>query len=362
MKVATVIVDRANYGRLKPILHELDKDPDIDSKVICCGSTLLKRFHQPVNEISSLFNVSHRIYHEVEGDTESSMVHSMGLLMHQLVLALQEDRPDFLIVIGDRFEALAVATVASMMKICLVHIQGGELSGNIDNSIRHAITKLAHYHLPSTLDAAKNLADMGENEKNILAIGCPSADLAATVEVTPALANTILCVYHPEDCIRNDLVVGMLLDQLSKLKREVLMLWPNIDTGSEEIVKIIRRYIAKNNPDWLQMLVNVCPDKYLQMLASVKCCVGNSSSFVRDASFFGTPVVLVGNRQIGRIKTQNVFWVSNEDLEMLHVDIITHSQKRFKPSTYFGMAGISKTFVMQLKKSVIKQLKVLTNA
>lgn len=362
MKVTTVIVDRANYGRLKPILEELNKDIDINSNVICCGTTLLKRFHQPVNEISQLFNVSHRIFHEVEGDTEQSMVHSMAMLMPQLAMALAQDRPDFVIVIGDRFEALAVATVVSMMKICLVHIQGGEVSGNIDNSIRNAITKLAHYHLPATLDAAKNLTDMGECEKSILAVGCPSADLATGVVVDKELSDTILCVYHPEDCIRNDIVVDMLLDQLQKIGKPVLMLWPNIDTGSEGISKTIRRYIDKHSPDWLNMLVNVCPNRYLQMLASVRGCIGNSSSFVRDASFFGTPVIILGNRQIGRIKTQNVMWVSNENLETLWVDMISHFTKGFRPSTYFGTCGVSKTFVSQLKRVTIKQLKVLSNA
>lgn len=362
MKVTTVIVDRANYGRLKPILEVLHNDPEIDAKVICCGTTLLKRFHQPVNEISQLFNVSHRIYHEVEGDTESSLVHSMAMLMPQLALALTLDRPDFVIVIGDRFEALAVATVVSMMKICLVHIQGGEVSGNIDNSIRNAITKLAHYHLPATVPACQQLHAMGETADTILGIGCPSADLTERVEIDKTLANTILCVYHPEDCVNNGLVVHMMLDQLAKVNSQVLMLWPNIDTGSESIVKEIRRYIATHKPDWLNMLVNSCPERYLQILASVKGCVGNSSSFVRDASFFGTPVVLVGNRQIGRVKTQNVLWVQNEDLDTLWMDMTSHFHRRFKPSTYFGSVGISKRFVDNLKLATIKQLKVLTNA
>jgi UDP-hydrolysing UDP-N-acetyl-D-glucosamine 2-epimerase len=360
MKVTTVIVDRANYGRLKPILMELQKnDNEIESNVICCGTTLLKRFHQPVNEISQLFHVSHRIYHEVEGDTEQSMVHSMAMLMPQLALALQQNRPDFVIVIGDRFEALAVATVVAMMKLCLVHIQGGEVSGNIDNSIRNAITKLAHYHLPATAEAACNLAYMGENaQQSIMGIGCPSVDLVSDVKIDKTLEDTVLCVYHPEDCVNNNAIVNYMLGELATYGKQVLMLWPNIDTGSEGIVKTIRRYIANHNPDWLNMLVNVTPGRYMEMLASVKGCVGNSSSFVRDASFFGTPVIIIGNRQQGRIKTNNVTWLSNNELDALHLKMCSHFATRFHASICYGREGVSRRFVETLKTLKVKHLKV----
>lgn len=350
MKVAAVIVDRANYGRLKPLLSALQNDAQVELSIVCCGSTLLKRFHQPVNEINNTFHVTHRIYHEVEGSVEATEIHSMALLMPQLVNAFQQLNPDFVIIIGDRFEALAVATVAAIMKIAIVHVQGGEHSGNIDDSIRNAITKLAHYHLPATNDACRVLThDLSEFKSSIIGVGCPSADLVKDVKIDTELLDTILCVYHPEDCVNNSAVVTHLLNTFELFKKRVMMFWPNIDAGSEDIVKAIRRYIQFHEPHWLTMMVNVDPIQYLTILRSVKGCVGNSSSFVRDASFFGTPVIIVGDRQVGRIVTENVDWLRLNELDGLYERMLRNFTIRFQPSNYYGSAGISEYVVSRLK-------------
>jgi len=343
---------------MKSLLEEMQADDDINLSVICCGSTLLKRFHQPVNDIDKLFRVTHQIYHEVEGSVSSAVVNSMALLMPQLVLAFQQNDPDFVLIIGDRFETLAVATTAAIMKLCIVHVQGGEHSGNIDNSIRHAITKLSHYHLPSTEDAKQTILDMGESEFTILGVGCPSVDYVKGVKKDELLSDTVLCVYHPEDCVNNNIIIKHLLSTLERLNRLVLMMWPNIDMGSEDIHKTIRRYLDDNKPTWLNMLVNVDPITYDVMLASVYGCVGNSSSFVRDASFFGTPCVVIGDRQIGRIKTENVAWIRNFELDRLHLTMLRHFSFEFRPSSYYGVDGVAKRFVQRLKRADEYKLKV----
>lgn len=346
-KITCVLVDRANYGRLSQLLYELQHHFDLS--VICCGSTVLQRFHKPVFDIASHYKITHQIYHEVEGSNEESVVGSMSCLMPQLMMALKQNLPDYVLIIGDRFEALAVATVAAMMKFCIIHVQGGERSGNVDESIRHAITKLSHYHIPATDEAADVIMTMGESPKSILAIGCPSADLAACVDSDPFYEQHVLCVYHPEDMVNNATIVRHLLEQLEKLNRQVIMLWPNIDPGSIDIHKAIRRFIENKNPSWLTMAVNVDPVKYLRLIASVKCCVGNSSSFVRDASFFGTPVVLIGRRQRNRVKTENIRWFRDYDLTTLALAIRTHMGKSFKPSSYYGKKGICKDIVKALR-------------
>ena len=346
-KITCVLVDRANYGRLSPLLKELQHYFDLS--IICCGSTVLERFHKPAFDISSHYKISHQIYHEVEGSNEQSVVNSMAILMPQLMMALKKNDPDYVLLIGDRYEALAVATVASMLKLCIVHVQGGEQSGNIDNSIRHAITKLSHYHIPATEQAAGFIMDMGEKSNTVLAIGCPSADIACHVQVDDNYQDNVLCVYHPEDGVNNETIARHLLHQLSKLNRPVLMLWPNIDPGSIGIHKVIRRYLEKHEPSWLTMIVNLGPEEYLTLLASVKCCVGNSSSFVRDASFFGTPVVLLGNRQRNRVKTENIKTYGSYDLSTLALTIRTHIEKSFKPSNYYGSKGICNHIVEALR-------------
>lgn len=349
--ITAVLVDRANYGRLKPLLEELKADDDIQLSIICCGSTVLNRFHSPFKDICSTFNNVYPIYHEVEGSNYESMVNGMAMLMPQLALTLRGLHPDYVMLIGDRYEALAVATTASMLGYCIIHLQGGERSGNIDDSIRHAITKLSHYHVPSNDEAKSYIVQLGEDEATVLAVGCPSADLVKGVMRKRELSNHVLCMYHPETGVANNLMIANLLEQLSKLKANVMMFWPNIDPGSDGINKVIRKYIDKNKPDWLTMMVNVDPTEFLCLLASVKCCVGNSSSFVRDASFFGTPVVLIGNRQFRRIKTGNVKWHSDYDLSALHYVVLDHMQKVFQPFDYYGKPGISKRIVAAIKNS-----------
>lgn len=359
IRVTCVLVDRANYGRLMPILELMEKDPYIELSIVCCGSTVLERFHNLAKDLHSIYRVTHKIFHEVEGSNELSVVHSMATLMPQLSSAFVQNKPDFVLIIGDRFETLAVATVASMMKLCLVHVQGGEQTGNIDDAIRNAISKLAMYHLPATMQAKNVLLAMGESEKNILSVGCPTADIANSVQVNECWIDHILCVYHPEDLVNSASVVKYLLTQLEKYKAPVLMFWPNIDSGSEGINKQIRRYYnLRDCPPWLKLFVNVDPLTYLTMLKSVKGCVGNSSSFVRDASFFGTPVVILGNRQMGRLDSFHVKWVSNTDLESLYYVMNHHFAKKVKPSIQYGVPGVSANLVSQIKTIPVKRLKV----
>lgn len=359
IRVSCVLVDRANYGRLLPILELLEKDPYIDLSVICCGSTVLDRFHNLAKDLQKAYKITHRIYHEVEGSNELSVVHSMSTLMPQLSTAFTQNNPDFVLIIGDRYEALAVATVASMMKLCLIHVQGGEQTGNIDDAIRNAISKLAMYHLPATQQAKNTLVAMGESAQSILGVGCPSADLALMATINECWVDHILCVYHPEDLVNSSSVVKFLLTQLEKYKAPVLMFWPNIDSGSEGIHKQIRRYYNQHDcPPWLKLFVNVDPITYMTMLKSVKGCVGNSSSFVRDASFFGTPVIALGNRQMGRLNSHHVKWISNTELESLYHVMNRHFIKKVKPSNQYGTPGISSHFVETLKHIPVKRLKV----
>nr|NIP69356.1 UDP-N-acetylglucosamine 2-epimerase (hydrolyzing) [Planctomycetales bacterium] len=210
--------------------------------------------------------------------------------------------PDFVIVIGDRHEALGAALGAAYTGQCLVHFQGGESSGTIDESARHAITQLAHYHVPATQRAKARLVQMCQRESTILTVGCPSSDLARSV--MPEDRDEILVVYHPSGNLHE---VEQILQARADLEGGLRWrwLWPNIDAGANEIHKLLRRFKAEWGDGWIDFETNMAPRDYLKTLASVRCAVGNSSSFVRDSSFFGTPVVLVGERQMGREHAAN---------------------------------------------------------
>src|SRR5580692_12109110 len=178
-KICVVLVDRANYGRLKPVMMAIRDHPSLELQCVAAGTMVLERFGRPVDLVKSHgLPVDGEIYTELEGSTPSSMAKSVGFATVEFASEFQRLKPDVVLLIGDRYEALAAAIAAAYMNICIVHIQGGEVSGSIDESARHSITKLAHFHFPSTERAAEYLTRMGELPESILGVGCPSSDIA----------------------------------------------------------------------------------------------------------------------------------------------------------------------------------------
>lgn len=323
-KVCVILVDRANYGRLKPVMHAIQDSAALELQVVAAGTMVLERFDRPVETVRSEgFGIDGEIYIELEGSTPGTMAKSVGFGVVEFSSEFQRLRPDLVLLIGDRYEALAAAIAAAYMNITLVHVQGGEVSGSIDESARHAITKFAHYHYPSTTRAAEYLERMGEKPDTILGIGCPSSDLArlSSDDLTAEIVNRrgsgaridadrpfLLVVFHPTTTEYGGETAQMeeLLAALDDLSMPTLMLWPNIDAGSNHVSKAIRVFRDRTDPDWLRILTNLQPADYLRVLRRTACAVGNSSSFVRDAGYFGTPVVLVGRRQEGREADEHV--------------------------------------------------------
>src|SRR5215216_6772330 len=184
-KICVVLVDRANYGRLKPVMQAIAGHPQLELQVLAAGTLVLERFQQPVQVVrEDGFGVDGEIYIELEGSTPATMAKSVGFGVMEFASEFQRLRPDVVLLIGDRYEMLAAAIAAAYMNICIAHIQGGEVSGSIDESARHAITKFAHFHFPSTQRSAEYLVRMGEDPKTILAVGCPSSDLARKLDRT----------------------------------------------------------------------------------------------------------------------------------------------------------------------------------
>lgn len=316
-RVLTVLVDRANYGRLKPVMAEISRHPRLELCTVCAGTMVLKRFDRPVDLVrADGFPVHGEVYVELEGSVPSTMAKSVGFATIEFASEFQKHAPDVVMLIGDRYEALAAALAAAYMNLPIVHLQGGEVSGSIDESARHAITKLAQFHFPATKRSAEYIVRMGERPDTVLGVGCPSSDLAKNVpppsfsllngrgagcEIDPA-APYLLCVFHPTTTEFGGEREQMerLLEALARIGKPTVMLWPNIDAGSDELSKAIRVFRSQRGASWLRTITNLSPEDYLSVLGHAACAVGNSSSFVRDAGFLGTPIVLCGNRQNGR--------------------------------------------------------------
>ncbi|MBF0244777.1 MAG: UDP-N-acetylglucosamine 2-epimerase (hydrolyzing) [Planctomycetes bacterium] len=317
-KICVVLVDRANYGRLKPVMQAIANHPGLALQVIASGTMVLERFDHPVKVVQKDgFQIDGEIYIELEGSTPATMAKSVGFGIVEFASEFQRLKPDVVLLIGDRYEALSAAVAAAYMNICIAHIQGGEVSGSIDESARHAISKFSQFHFPSTKRSAEYLIRMGERPETILAVGCPSSDIARCIDrsLSPEILNAtgsgvsidvtqpyLLVLFHPTTTEFGGEYKQMeeLLESLRIMQMQTVLMWPNIDAGSDHISKAIRMFRVEHKPSWLRTLTNLVPENYLKVLANASCAIGNSSSFVRDAGYFGTPVVLVGKRQEGR--------------------------------------------------------------
>jgi GDP/UDP-N,N'-diacetylbacillosamine 2-epimerase (hydrolysing) len=358
-KICVVLVDRANYGRLKPVMHAIAAHPALELQVLAAGTLVLGRFARPVEVVRrDGFEISGEIYTELEGSTPATMAKSIGIGVSEFASEYLRLAPDFVLIIGDRYEALAAAIAAAYMNLCIVHMQGGEVSGSIDESARHAISKFAHFHFPSTARSAEYLTRMGEAPNTILGVGCPSSDIARNMDTTLAdeVINCsgggamidvakpfLLVVFHPTttEYGTEGGQIGELLHALETFQMQTVLLWPNIDAGSDHISKTIRVFRDHYAPNWLRTITNLNPEAYLRVLANTACAIGNSSSFVRDAGYFGTPVVLTGGRQEGREMDRHVVPCApvTAELRVAIANQLEHGA--YPPSRLYGDGQVS---------------------
>lgn len=353
-KVCVVLVDRANYGRLKPVMQAIRERPALELQILAAGTMVLERFDYPIRVVrDDGFEVHGEIYTELEGSTPATMAKSVGFGVLEFSSEFQRLKPDVVLIIGDRYEALSAALAAAYMNLTIVHLQGGEVSGSIDESARHVITKLAHYHFPATERSKDFIVRMGEKSSTVLGVGCPSSDLARVIDRTVPIDAMnargggapldgkkpyLLVLFHPTTTEYGGERAQMeaVLHALNEVKQQTLLLWPNIDAGSDHISKAIRVFREQEKPTWLRTITNLAPDVYLRVLANAACAVGNSSSFVRDAGYFGTPVVLIGNRQNFRETDVHVTRVT-PDRESVAARLKAQlAHGRYAPSKLYG--------------------------
>jgi len=340
--ICAITANRAEYSRQKSVFEAINKNTNLDLKLIVTGSHLLQRYGNTISNIKDDgFDIYSTCDISLEGASTSTMTKSIGLAIMEFTNILNILKPDVLLVMGDRYEAMAAAISGASLNICVAHIQGGEVTGSIDESFRHAITKLSHLHFPSTQLSKENIIKLGENPSFVFNVGCPSIDIISKVDILekkkllslPELQRDkysfnhnqryILAFYHPVTSIWEDSYTDMtiFLTALKELNIQTIFLYPNSDAGSEEIIKSIRHFFLNNDVKNIEFYKHFNIESYTSILANASCIVGNSSSGIREACYFGTPTVNIGKRQQYRERTQNIL-----DIEM-DKDIITKSIK-----------------------------------
>ncbi|XP_051561164.1 bifunctional UDP-N-acetylglucosamine 2-epimerase/N-acetylmannosamine kinase isoform X3 [Myxocyprinus asiaticus] len=330
LRLCVATCNRADYSKLAPIMFGIKSHSDIfDLEVVVLGSHLIDDYGNTFRMIEQdEFDIGSKLHTIVRGEDEAAMVESVGLALVKLPDVLQRLAPDVLLIHGDRFDALALATAAALMNIRILHLEGGEVSGTIDDSIRHAISKLAHYHAVCTRSAERNLISMCEDHSRILLAGCPSYDKLLTAhqrdDYTDVLKSWlgdhikeqdyIVALQHPVTTdIKNSIkIYELMLDALISFNKRTLILFPNIDAGSKELVRVMRRKGIEQHPNF-RAVKHVPFDQFIQLVAHAGCMIGNSSCGVREAGAFGTPVINLGSRQTGRETGENVLHVRDAD-------------------------------------------------
>uniref|UniRef100_A0A7N4V622 Glucosamine (UDP-N-acetyl)-2-epimerase/N-acetylmannosamine kinase n=1 Tax=Sarcophilus harrisii TaxID=9305 RepID=A0A7N4V622_SARHA len=340
LRVCVATCNRADYSKLAPIMFGIKAEPQFfELDVVVLGSHLIDDYGNTYRMIEQDdFDINTRLHTIVRGEDEAAMVESVGLALVKLPDVLNRLKPDIMIVHGDRFDALAVATSAALMNIRILHIEGGEVSGTIDDSIRHAITKLAHYHVCCTRNAEQHLISMCEDHDRILLAGCPSYDKLLSAKNKDYMSiirmwlgddvkpkDYIVALQHPvtTDIKHSIKMFELTLDALISFNKRTLILFPNIDAGSKEMVRVMRKKGVEHHPNF-RAVKHVPFDQFIQLVAHAGCMIGNSSCGVREVGAFGTPVINLGTRQIGRETGENVLHVRDADtqdkiLQALHL-------------------------------------------
>jgi UDP-hydrolysing UDP-N-acetyl-D-glucosamine 2-epimerase len=328
-KVCVVVNSRANYGRIKSFLKAARNHPDLELQLIAGASALLHRFGSAIEVMrKDGFDPDAIVHSIVEGETPVTMAKSVGLGTIELATHFQALAPDLVLTVADRFETIATAIAASYMNIPVAHTQGGEVTGSIDENVRHAVTKLSHIHFPATERAREFLLRMGEDPETVHLTGCPSIDVLAETDLTfspdvferyhgvgAELDPTrpyIVVLQHP---VTTEFGQGFAqinetlqaVDRIGRGGMQVVWLWPNVDAGSDDVAKGLRLFRENNQPTYLHFYRNFSVEDYARLLNHAACIVGNSSSGLREGAFLGTPCVNIGSRQRGRERAENVF-------------------------------------------------------
>jgi UDP-hydrolysing UDP-N-acetyl-D-glucosamine 2-epimerase len=350
-KICVVVTARPSYSRVKAALTAIQNHPDLDLQLVIAGAALLGRYGNAVDFIEKDgFIISEKVFMVLEGENPTAMAKTTGLGVMELANVFYKLKPDAVLTIADRFETIATSIAASYQNIPLVHLQGGEVTGNIDEKVRHANTKFADIHLVASEDAKKRVIKMGENPDMVFNTGCPSIDLARGVKENPTLdfdpiqkyggvgtninwqAGYIVVMQHPVTneyaSAKND--IETTLKAIHELNMPTFWFWPNVDAGSDGTSAGIRRYRELNRPENIHFFKNMEPNDFLKLLVNSKCLIGNSSVGIRECAFLAVPTVNIGTRQNRRQRASNVVDVNYDKdeikkaiVERMHSNTIT---------------------------------------
>lgn len=374
-KICFVIFSSANYNSIKSLITEVKKRSNFKLQLIVGSSATNDKYGDVYNRIlKDGYNVNFKIENQFNSTELSSMVKTTALAMVELSECFNQLKPDLVFTVGDRHETISTAITSSYMNILVAHTMGGEITGTIDETVRHSITKLSNLHFVSNNDSYKRVIKLGENKKHVFNVGCPRNDLIKKIikkntytkefKIISSLGvgdlreinqndEYVVILQHPvtTEILQTKKAIQCILKAIVNLNKKNIIIWPNSDAGSDEISKEIRIFRERGLLKNTKIIKNLPIEQYIPLIKNSKCLIGNSSSAIRDGSFLGIPAVNVGTRQKGRLRYKNVIDAKVDTKDILK-KIKKNYGKIFKKSTIYGDGNSGKKIA-----DIIKNLK-----
>ncbi len=356
-KICIIITTRGNYGKMKSVIEAMKKYDNLELQLVIGGGAILDKYGKIADSFDlDGVHIDHRVHFIVDGENPITMAKSAGLAVIEFANIFESMRPNVVTVIADRYESLSIAMAASYMNIPIAHVEGGEVSGSIDESIRHAITKMSHVHFPATQEAAERIKNLGEAEESIFTVGSTSLDVIAKLELSDLknvyeLQKTkgvgdivnldkefLVVIQHPvtTEYEKSLFHINETIKAIDSLKITTIWIWPNMDAGSDGVSKGIRIFREHQRPGYIHFFKSLPIESYAVLLNRCSCIVGNSSSGIREAAFLGVPCVNIGSRQSGRQRGVNIIDVNYDAEEIKKAIEKQRKHGRYEQDTLYG--------------------------
>lgn len=380
-KVCVVITARPSYARIKTALQAIRGHNTLDLQLVVAASALLDRYGNTVAVIENDgFDVAERVYMVLEGENLVTAAKSTGLGIVELATVFDNLRPDVVVTVADRYETMATAIAASYMNISVAHVQGGEVTGSIDEKVRHSVTKLSNLHFVAHEKAAERVIRMGEDPATVYVTGCPSIDVAASILESPQLdfdpferyggvgksfdySKGYLIVMHHPVTTEYELAQRHVTETLHAVKTlgaPTFWFWPNVDAGSDGTSKGIRIFREENNVPNVHFFKNMTPEDFLRLAYNSLCIIGNSSVGLRECAFLGVPAVNIGSRERGRERGRNVIDVDYDREEIRRAVDLHLNNGRYPSDPLYGNGSAGERIAHLLATEELRVAKRLT--
>ena len=371
-KICFTVLSRANYGSIRKLMSEVMIDKKLTMQLVVGASALTDEQGKCVDLINKDgFKINYRADMNIKADQPSNMAQTVGIGLLKLPEIYSKLKPDVIFVVGDRYEIMSAVISASYMNIPIAHTMGGEITGTIDESVRHAVSKFSHLHFVSNKDSYDRIVKLGEKKHYVFNVGCPRIDLVKDIikqklkKKSEIYVNKhgvgdnidfenkfIIVSQHPVTTEYSETIshITETLKAIEKINIQAIFLWPNTDAGSEQISKQIRIWRERKKMKKIRFLRNIPSDYYITLMKNASCIVGNSSSAIREGSYIGIPAINIGTRQNKRLRGKNVIDVRNNSAQIINAIKKQIKVGKYKSQNIYGNGTASKKIVKILKR------------